>query len=154
MTNIESSMKEILKRNLIADFVESISLMVCFFPLIIFSFSKANIIYTLAFLIIFTLFFYFLTIRPIKIICFESDRIIINYIFKSKNKYDFIKYEYIKCITYSSTPSGFSSITICYFDNNQTKKFIMNGRGINKKSKANFIAFFETKNKYIKLTGF
>ena len=154
MKNIESDIKKILRRNLIADFIEVFSLMVILLPLIIFLVAKASIVYILVSLTIFILFFYYLSRKDIQKIQFANDKIVIIHLFRLKHKLDFISYSFIKSITYSSTPSGFSSVTISYLDNNQQKTFVMNGRGITRKNKTNFIAFFMNKNGSIKFNGF
>lgn len=151
---LEIEVKKILKRNLIADFVDVFSLMIILLPLIIYFASKATIFYMVAILTVFFLFFYYLSRKDIQKIKFYNDQIKITHLFRLKNKSDLINYSIIKSVSYSSTPSGFSSVTISYLVSHSLKKFIMNGRGITRKNKTYFIEFLRSKNEKIIFEGF
>lgn len=151
---LEIEIKKILKRNLIADFIDIFSIMIVLLPLIIYFASKATIFYMLILLTLSFLFFYYLFRKDIQKIQFTNDQIRITHLLRLKNKFDFIDYSIIRSVSYSSTPSGFSSVTISYLASNSLKTFIMNGRGITRKNKAYFIKFLKNKNEKIIFNGF
>lgn len=99
----EKIIKRILKRNLIADFIEVYSLLICLVPILLIFVIQSSIWVSTIVLSVFFLIFYLISSKDIQKIWFTDDEIKFKYLFKLKNKLGSINYSFIKSINHSAT---------------------------------------------------